>query len=84
LEFSLAVVPSSSAAPETGKSVFMPAIMTRVANVAATVPGLISVEVIKPLFSASRQRASVAVMRVIAIIDVAVEAARPVKPWAGS
>ena len=51
-------------------------------RVAVSVPHLVSVEVIEGFISTFRMRTSVAVMRIEAIINVAVEAVRAVEPWA--
>ena len=41
-------------------------------------------EVVERLLTALGHRSGVTVMRVVAVIDVAIEAAMTVKPWAGS
>jgi hypothetical protein len=77
------VVPSA-AASVSGEGVLGATIMRCVAYVALPVPRLICVEVVELLFPACRQRSMVAVMRIIAVVDVAVKAVRAVKPGAGS
>jgi hypothetical protein len=58
--------------------------MTSTAGVAAPIPHLVPVEMIEGLISAFRMWTNVAVMRIKAVIDMAVKVARPVKPRAGS
>ena len=58
--------------------------MTSAAGVAAPIPHLVSVEMIEGLVSAFRVRTNVAVMRIKAIINVAVEVAGTVEPGADS
>jgi hypothetical protein len=58
--------------------------MASVAYMASTIPSLISLEVVKALRSSLRQRSSVTMMRVKAVVDVAEKAARAVKPGASS
>jgi hypothetical protein len=72
-----------AAAPESG-AVFIVGIMTCIAYMAAAVPGLVSLKMLERLGSASGHRASVTVTRIVAVIDVAVEAVRAVEPWTGS
>ena len=76
----------TTAAAMTLKSaaVFTACIMTGVAYVALTVPGLVCVEVAERLFAASGHRSVVTIMRVVAVVYVAVEAARAMEPRAGS
>jgi hypothetical protein len=64
--------------------VFCATIVARVAYVASTIPRLVGVEMVEPLLSAPRHRTAVTVMRVIAVVDVAVEAAPAVEPGASS
>src|SRR5580704_169620 len=80
----LAMPTSMPAAPISGQGVFARSVMAGVAYVASPIPRLISMEVIEALRSALRQRSSVTVMRIIAVVDMAVEAVRAVKPRAGS
>ena len=56
------------------QGVFMPRFVTSVAYVALPIPCLVSVEVVELCLSAPRKRAIVAVMRVITVIDVPIEA----------
>jgi hypothetical protein len=58
--------------------------MAWVSYVTLSIAALISVEVVKLLLASSRHRSNVTVMRIIAIIDVAVEAVRAVKPRASA
>jgi hypothetical protein len=64
--------------------VFAAAIMARVAYVTLPIPRLVCVEVVELLLPASRQRSGVTVMRIVAVVDVAVEAVRAVKPRASA
>jgi len=73
-----------AAAPISGKGTFMARIMAGVACVASSVPRLVAVEVVERLFSAAGHGAMVTVMRIVAVIDMAVEAVRAVEPRAGS
>jgi hypothetical protein len=59
-------------------------IMARVADVTLPIAGLVCVEVVELLLPAPRQRSTVTVMRIIAVVDVAVESVRAVKPGACS
>ncbi len=69
---------------ESGEGVFCGPIVARVAYVAFPVPRLVGVEVVELLRPALRHRSSVTVTRIITVVDVAVKAARAVKPWASS
>jgi len=70
--------------PISGERVFTPRVMTSLAHIASPIPRLVSLEVIEALRPALRQRSSVTVMRIIAVVDMAVKAVRAVKPGAGS
>jgi hypothetical protein len=67
-----------------GERVFTACIMAGTADVAVTVAGFITVEVVELLIATPRQRSVIAVTRIEAVVDVAVEAARAVEPGAGS
>jgi hypothetical protein len=58
--------------------------MAGVAYVASAVACFVAVEVVKSLLTASGQRSTVTVMGVKAVVDVAVKAARAVKPGTSS
>src|SRR5579863_207334 len=60
--------------------VFTPRFMAVVAHVASPIPRLISLEVVEALRPALRQRSNVTVMRIKAIVDMAVKAVTAVKP----
>ena len=64
----------------SGQGVFTRSVMARVADVASPIPRFISMEVIETLRPALRQRSNVPVVRIIAIVYVAVKAARAMKP----
>jgi hypothetical protein len=56
--------------------------MASIAYVASPIPRLVSSEVVEALRPALRQRSSVTVMRIEAVVNVAVKAAMAVKPGA--
>src|SRR5580658_3185733 len=70
--------------PIPGESVFSLRFMASIAYVASPIPCLVSLEVVEALRPALRQRSNITVMRIKAVVDVAEEAARTVKPGAGS
>jgi hypothetical protein len=72
-----------STAPES-RVVFAVGIMVRIAYVAASIPRLVSLEMIERLNTTPRRWASVTMTRIVAVIDVAVKAVRAMKPWASS
>jgi hypothetical protein len=72
----------ASARP-SGKAVFTTTIMARIAYMTLPIASLICVEVIKLLLSAARKRSTITVMRIIAVVDVAVKAVRTMKPGTG-
>jgi len=59
-------------------------IMAGVPYVALPVTSFISMEVVEPFLSAPWKRPGVTVVRIEAVIHVAVEAMTPMEPWAGS
>jgi hypothetical protein len=71
-------------APTSGQAVFGATIMASIAYVTLPIARLVCVEVVERRLSAPRQRSNVTVMRIIAVVDVAVEAVRAVKPRAGA
>jgi hypothetical protein len=58
--------------------------MASLANVASPIPSLVSPEVVEALRPALRQRSSVTVMGIKAVVDMAEKAATAVKPGASS
>jgi len=80
----LAVRAAATAATVPGERVFSATLVGRIAYVAFPIPRFICVEVVESRFAAAGERAVVAVMRVEAIVDVAVKAAVAMKPGAGS
>jgi hypothetical protein len=76
-----AAVPTTSI---SGEGVFTPRFVASVADIASPIPRLISLEVVEALRTALGDRASVTVMRIIAVVDMAVKAVRAVKPGASS
>jgi hypothetical protein len=73
-----------TAAVTSGQAVFGATIVASVAYVTLPIPRLICVEVIECRFSAPRQRSNVTVMRIVAVVDVAVEAVGAMKPGASA
>jgi hypothetical protein len=63
---------------------FTATIMARVTYVTLPIPSLVCVEVVERRLSAPGKRSSVTVMRIIAVVDVAVEAMGAVKPGASA
>jgi hypothetical protein len=59
---------------------FTATIMARIAYVTLPIASLVCVEVVKRLLSAARKRSSITVMRIVAVVDVAVKAVRTMKP----
>jgi hypothetical protein len=55
-----------------------------IAYVASPIPRFVSLEVVEALRTALRQRSSVSVMRIKAVVDMAEKAVRAVKPGASS
>jgi hypothetical protein len=58
--------------------------MAGIAYVASPIPRLVSLEVVETLRPALRQRSNVTVMRIEAVVDMAVEAVWAVKPGTSS
>src|ERR1700733_7005911 len=71
------------AAPIAGQGVFSAPIMTGRTCVASPVPRLVCMKVVELLCPALRDRAVIPVVRIVAVVHVAVKAARTVKPGAG-
>jgi hypothetical protein len=70
--------------PISGEGVFSLRFMGGVAYVASPIPRLVSLEVVEALGSAFGQWSSVTVMRIKAVVDMAVKAGMAVKPGARS
>ena len=68
----------------SGKSVFRTCTVVRVAGVSLPIPSFVSMEVVELLGAACRQRTSVAMARIIPVVDVAIKSVRAVEPRAGS
>jgi hypothetical protein len=60
--------------------VFTTTIMARIAYVTLPIASLVCVEVVERLLSAARKRSTITVMRIIAVVDVAVKTVRTMKP----
>jgi hypothetical protein len=71
----------TAAATRKSATVFTAAIMPGVTDVALSVPRLIGVEVGESLFPTLRHRSMVSVMRIEAVVDVAIEPVGSMKPW---
>ena len=78
------VSPRTATAPVSREGTLFARFMAGVACVALPIAGLIPMEVVEPFFPAPWQRPSVTVMRIKAVVDVAVEAVPAVEPGAGS
>jgi hypothetical protein len=63
---------------------FTPGFMGSRADVTSPIPRFVPLEVIEAPSPAVRQRSNVAMVRIKAVVDVAIEAVRAVKPGAGS
>jgi hypothetical protein len=74
----------TTAATSSGQGVFAATIMARVAYVALPIPSLVCVEVVERRLSSSGDWSNVTVMRIVAVVDVAIEAASAVKPRASA
>ena len=72
---------SGTSSAGVARLMFVGGLMVRVADVAVTIASFIGLEVIEGLRAAGRHWAVVAVTRIVAVVDVPVEAARPVEPW---
>jgi hypothetical protein len=86
-ELDLVLVVSASVAaatPISGKGVFSARFVAGVSYVALSITRFVSLEVVESLCAALGQRSMVAVARVIAVIDVAIEAAMAMEPRAGA
>jgi hypothetical protein len=66
------------------ESMFTAAIMGSGAYVASAIPRLVCLEVVEALRAALRHRPSVTVMRIKAVVDMAVKAVRTMKPRTSS
>jgi hypothetical protein len=78
------VIPAAAMVPLRSGAVFARPVMTGVAYMALPIPRLVCVEVVERLLAALRHRSGITVMRVVAIVYVAIEAAMTVKPRAGA
>ncbi len=79
-----AAVRGATAAVISRQGMFIGAIVGSVAWVALGIMRLVSLEVVELLCAARGQRSMVAMMRIIAVVDVAIKAVRTVEPGAGS
>ncbi len=77
----LAVVsPAMRATPISRQSVFSLRFMSGISYIASPIPSLVSLEVVEAFRPAPRQRSRVPVMGIKAVVDMAVETVRTVKP----
>lgn len=80
-----AAVPTAvSTTTISGEGVFTLGFMAGVAYVASPIPRFISLEVVEALGAALGQRAGVTVMRIKAVVDMAVKVVPAMKPGAGA
>jgi len=70
--------------PISGECMFPLRFMASLAYVASPIPRLVSPEVVEALRPALRQRSTVTVMRIKAVVDMAVKAVRAMKPGTSS
>jgi hypothetical protein len=79
------VIPAAAMVIPLGSgTVFAGAVVTSVAYMALPIPRLVCVEVVERLLAALRHRSGIPVMRVVAVVYVAIEAVMTVKPRAGA
>jgi hypothetical protein len=69
-----------ASAPISGKRVFTPRIMAGVAYMTLSIASLVAVKVVELLLSTTWQRSTVSVVRIKAVVNVAIKAAWTVKP----
>jgi hypothetical protein len=74
----------TAAVPLKSGTVFTASIVACVADLTLSIPCLVRVEVGERLFPALRSRPVVTVMRIVAVVDVAVEATGAMEPGASS
>src|SRR5579863_9181156 len=72
------------AAPGIAAGVFATAVMTGIADVAAPVACFVTAEIFEGTLAAARHGASVAMMRIPAVIDVSIEPVRAAEPRSGA
>jgi len=73
-----------STTPISGEGVLIPGFMACVTHVTSAVPRLVSLEVVEALRPVIRQRSGVTMMRIIAVVHMAVKAVGAVKPGTSS
>ena len=74
----------ASAAVVAGERVLTTGVMAGIAGMAVSIARLITAEVVELLIAARRQRSVIAMMRIEAVIDMAVETGVPMEPGTGS
>jgi len=79
-----AVVTTMIAAAISGELVLIVRVMTGVACVASPIARLVAMEVVELLFAAPRQRSSVPMVGIVAVVDMAVEFVGTVEPAASA
>ena len=80
----LVAPPAMPGTPISGEGVFSLPFVGSVAYVASPIPRLVCLKVVEALRPALRQRSSVTVMRIKAVVDMAVKAVMAVKPGTSS
>src|SRR5579863_1730876 len=81
----LTMVPAAMrTTPISREGMFSLRFVAGIAYVASPIPRFVSLEVVEALRTALRQRSSVSVMRIKAVVDMAEKAVRAVKPGASS
>jgi hypothetical protein len=78
------VPPAMRTTPISGEGVFGLPFMASIAYVASPIPRLVSLEMVEALRPALRQRSSITVMRIKAVVDMAEKTPMAVKPGASS
>ena len=79
-----AAVSSMPATAVSGKGVFGLRVMPGIAYVAVAIARLVALEMVEALRPAARQGASITVMEIEAVVDMAVKAVRAMKPRASA
>lgn len=79
-----ALAVSAEASPCTGQSMLSACVMTGIPYVALPVACLIAVKVVERLLASLRQRPTIAIVRVKAVVHVSIETVVAVEPWTSS
>jgi len=73
-----------AAASKSGEGMFPTCIVASVSDVALSIARFVAMEVVELPLAALGQRSVIAVMRIVAVVDVAVKAGVAMEPWACS